>query len=83
MLCKIFEENQAAHLLASNQQLSIWTNYFAVKYNFFWQYVYHHEKNPKGWLHIEKCATEVMNANYLTKGLVRVKFDSKRFRIQG
>ena len=80
---KVLEDNQGAYLLATNQQISQRTKYFNVKYHFFWQHVYHKEKNPEGWLHIEKCDTELMNADYLTKGLVRVKFEENRFRTQG
>jgi len=83
MICKVFEDNQAAYLLATNQQLSVRTKYFCVKYHFFWQFVHHEEKNPDGWLEIEKCATELMNADYLTKGLVRVKYEGNRERTQG
>ena len=80
---KVLEDNQGAYLLATNQQISQRTKYFNVKYHFFWQHVYHKEKNPEGWLHIEKCDTELMNADYLTKGLVRPKFEANRFRTQG
>ena len=83
MICEVFEDNQSAYLLATKQQLSVRTKYFCVKYHFFWQYVYHEEKNPSGWLKVHKCATDLMNADYLTKGLVRVKFESNRKRVQG
>ena len=83
MLCEVFEDNQSAFLLATNQQLSVHTKYFCVKYHFFWQYVYHEEKNPDGWIRVVKCGTDVMNADYLTKGLGQIKFEANRFRIQG
>ena len=83
ILCKLFEDNQAAYHLAINQQLSPRTKYFAIKYHFFWQFVYHAERNPEGWLNVEKCSTDLMNADYLTKGLGRIKFEANRFRIQG
>ena len=83
MICEVFEDNQSAYLLAKNQQLLVRTKYFCVKYHFFWQYVYHEKKNPNGWLMVQKCATDLMNADYLTKGLVRVKLEANRKRVQG
>ena len=83
MICEVFKDNQSVFLLATNQQWSVQTKYFCVKYHFFWQYVYHEEKNPNGWLMVHKCAADLMNADYLTKGLVRVKFEADRKRVQG
>ena len=81
--CKAFKDNQAACHLAINQQLSPRTKCFAVKHHFFWQFVCHAEKNPDGWLNVEKCSTDPMNADHLTKGLGRIKFEANQFRIQG
>ena len=81
--CTVFEDNQGAYLLATNQKLSVRTKYFCVKYHFFWSYVYHEERNPNGWIVINKCSTELMNADYLTKGLPRPVFEKNRLRIQG
>ena len=39
--------------------------------------------NPDGWLVITKCPTDLMNADYLTKGLVREVFEANRIRAQG
>ena len=78
----MFDDNQGAYLLATNQQLTVQTKYFCIKYHFFWHIVYHPEqRNPtNGWLMVEKCNTELMNADYLTKGLLRVKFEGSRFQ---
>ena len=81
--CTVFEDNQGAYLLANNQRLSPRTKYFCIKHHFFWSHVYHEEKNPDGYLVIVKCPTELMNANYLTKGLGRQLFESNRKRLQG
>jgi len=81
--CKIFEDNQGAFLLATNQKLSQRTKYFNVKYHFFWSYIFHAEKNPDGWATVVKCPTELMNADFLTKGLVRLVFEENRKRVQG
>ena len=76
---KAFEDNQSTYQLATAQQNTPCTKYFNIKYHFFWQHVYHEKKNPDGWLLIEKCDTKLMNADYLTKGLVRVLFKANRF----
>ena len=76
IVCNVFEDNQGAYLLATNQQISSRTKYFNVKYHFFWSYVYDAERNPKGWIRIIKCPTDQMNADYLTKGLSRVIFEA-------
>ena len=68
MVFKVFEDNQAAHQLASSQQLLVQTKCFAVKCHFSWQFVHHAKKNPKGLLTVEKkCSTDFVNANRLTK----------------
>ena len=72
--CSVFEDNQGAYLLATKQKLSVRTKYFCVKHHFFWSYVYHKEQNPDGWMVIFKCPTKLMNADYLTKGLVMTTF---------
>ena len=81
--CSVFEDNQGAYLLATNQRLSVGTKYFCVKHHFFWSHVFHEERNPDGYLLIFKCNTKLMNADYLTKGLVRQLFDTNRQCLQG
>ena len=83
VMCTALEDNQAAFLLATKQQLSVRSKYFAIKYHHFWECVYNEDTNPDGWLKIEKCSTDLMDADYLTKGLVKVKHDANRFRVQG
>ena len=83
MVCKVFEDNQGCYLLATKQQLLVRTKYFSVKFHFFWQFVYHEERNPEGWLLIKPCDTALMDADYLTKGLARVKHENNRQRVQG
>lgn len=81
--CTVFEDNQGAYLLATNQRITARTKYFNVKYHFFWSFVYHPDKNPDGWIVVVKCPTDLMNADYLTKGLTYVIFQSNRLRVQG
>ena len=76
ILCKAFKDNQAACHLAINQQLLPRTKHFAVKHHFFWQFVCHAKRNPDRWLNAEKCSADLMNADCLTKGLGRIKFDA-------
>ena len=83
ILCKAFKDNQAACHLAINQQLLPRTKCFAVKCHFFWQFVCHTEKNPDRWLDVKKCSTDPINANHLTKGLGRIKFEANQFHVQG
>jgi hypothetical protein len=81
--CTVFEDNQGAYLLATNQRLSARTKYFTVKWHFFWSHVYHPDRNPNGWLIVEKCSTDMQDADYLTKGLPREVFEKNRQRVQG
>jgi hypothetical protein len=81
--CTVFEDNQGAFLLANNQRISARTKYFSVKWHFFWSHVYHPERNPKGWLIVVKCPTDLQDADYLTKGLPRELFEKNRKRVQG
>ena len=83
ILSTVFEDNQGAYLLALNQQLSPRTKNFCVKYHHFWGLVYHEERNPQGYLHVEKCESELMDADYFTKGLTRFLFEANRKRVQG
>ena len=83
MSCKIFEDNQAAFLLAAGQQLSEGATHFAIKFHWFWQCVHNEESNPDGWLLAEKIAADLQDADCLTEGLVKVKFEANRNRVQG
>jgi hypothetical protein len=83
LTCTIFEDNQGAYLLATNQRITARTKYFCVKWHFFWSQVYHPTENPEGWIIVEKCPTDMQDADYLTKGLAREPFENNRFRVQG
>jgi len=67
--CRVFEDNNGALLLANKQQLTTRTKYFHVKWHFFW------DKVTAGEITIEKIATDLQQADYLTKGLPRVPFE--------
>jgi hypothetical protein len=81
--CTIFEDNQGAFLLATKQKISSRTRYFNVKWHFFWSHVYHPTNNPDGWMMVHKCATDLQDADYLTKGLPRDTHEANRKRVQG
>ena len=83
LFSKVWEDNNGALSLATTQKPTTHTKYFDVKLHFFWSYVYNEECNPDGWLHLDKCSTDLMNADYLTKGLGRQKFEENRRRTQG
>ena len=83
LFSKVWEDNNGALSLATTQKPTTRTKYFDVKLHFFWSYVYNEECNPDGWLHLDKCSTDLMNADYLTKGLGRQKFEENRRRTQG
>ena len=77
MPCKTSKDSQAVCQLVSNQQLSEQIKHSAVvKHCSCWQFVHHAGKNPDGWLAVEKCSTDLMDANHLTKGLAKIKFDA-------
>jgi hypothetical protein len=83
LTCTIFEDNQGAYLLATNQRITTRTKYFCVKWHFFWSQVHHPTTNPNKWIIIERCDTKLQNADYLTKGLTRELFEGNRLRVQG
>ena len=81
--CLLFEDNQGAYLLATQQRLSPRTKYFAVKMHFFWSFVYHPELNPNGWIRIVKVESAKQLADMLTKGLAIPLFVPCRKQVQG
>ena len=83
ILCKVFEDNQSACLLATNQQTNQRTRHFNIKCHFFWSCVFHKEKNPNGWIIIEKIDTKLQDADCLTKGMTQFPFEENRKRVQG
>ena len=74
---KVFEDNQGALYLATNQRLTSRTKYFHVKWHHFWSYV------QDGKITVEKVDTKLQAADYLTKGLPRELFENCRKLVQG
>ena len=75
--CIIFEDNNGAYTVASNQRITTRTKYFNVKWHHFWQFV----KDKT--FSVERIASGDQQADYLTKGLTRELFESNRKTSQG
>jgi hypothetical protein len=74
---EVFEDNNAALLLATNQHLTSRTKYFLVKWHFFWSHV------KSGDIKISKVETKLQDADFQTKALPREPFEANRLRVQG
>jgi histone deacetylase 1/2 len=84
--CRAFQDNRAAHQLATEQRLTSRTKYFLAKFHWFWSHVRRNDDDdddPKRFLDIATCSTHVMRADILTKGLLREKFEANRKMNQG
>jgi hypothetical protein len=84
--CRAFQDNRAAHQLATQQRLTNRTKYFLAKFHWFWSHVRHNDDDkddPKRFLDIGTCSTNVMRADNLTKGLLGEKFETNRKMNQG
>lgn len=73
----VWEDNAAALSLAVNQKITSRTRYYLVKIHFIW------EQLANGGISVEKVATDLQRANYLTKGLPRESFERERRMSQG
>jgi hypothetical protein len=78
MSCRVFEDNNGALLLATQQKITNRTKYFRVKWHHFWQHVC-----DRTTVDIQKICTTEQRANYLTKGLSRESFERIRKLVQG
>jgi hypothetical protein len=75
--CTVFEDNNGALALATNQRITARTKYFHVKWHHFWYAV------TAGDIHVVKVSTQDQLADYLTKGLPREVFEHIRKLVQG
>jgi len=75
---QVFEDNQGALYLATNQRLTNRTKYFHVKWHHFWSQV--GPDAPK--IQILKIDTAHQQADYLTKALSREVFERNRDQVQ-
>ena len=74
---KVYEDNQVALYLATNQRLTNRTKYFHVKWHHFWWYVQTEQVS------VEKVDTKLQAADYLTKHLPRELFENCHKIVQG
>ena len=78
----VWEDNQGAVYLATNQRITNRTKYFLVKWHHFWDHV--SQNNGKdGKFEIKKVGTHDQRADYLTKGLPRETYEHIRELNQG
>ena len=73
----VFVDNTSALSLARDQQITSRNRHYHCRFHFFWSHV------REGKVSVEYVKTEYQDGEYLTKGLVRVPFESNRFRVQG
>ena len=73
----VFEDNQSAYFLATNQKITSRTKYFLAKWHWFW------DAYNKKEFSIVKCPTDKMLADYLTKAQPKVTFETNRLAVQG
>ena len=59
----VYEDNQSAYYLATNQRITNRTKHFLIKWHHFWDAV------RNGHIKVVKIPTDLQNADYLTKGL--------------
>jgi hypothetical protein len=84
--CRVFQDNSASHQLANDQRLTNRTKYFLVKWHWFWAHVWRTQDDfddPQRFLEIVRCASLLMKADYLTKGLLNEKYEANRRMVQG
>jgi hypothetical protein len=73
----VFEDNQSAYYLATNQRITNRTKYFLAKWHWFW------DSYNKGEFDIIKCPTDEQRADYFTKALSKDLFENNRRAVQG
>lgn len=74
---EVFEDNQSAYYLATNQRITARTKHFLIKWHWFW------EKYNNGEFTVEKCRTDEQLADWNTKPLTKEKFEANRKAIMG
>ena len=72
LLATVFEDNQSAYYLATNQRITNRTKYLLAKWHWFW------DAYNRSEFVIVKCPTDEQQSDYLTKGLSRVAFERNR-----
>jgi hypothetical protein len=78
----IWEDNDAARILATTRHQTSWNKYFATKLHHFWQWMDEHATGPYA-AKIERVDTKLQDADYLTKSLPAEAHLGNRKRVQG
>jgi hypothetical protein len=78
----VFEDNNGALLLATNQRITSRTRYLHVRWHHFWDNV-SSDNGVDGKPVILKIATDEQLADFFTKGLARVLFERNRKGVNG
>ena len=73
----VFEDNAATYFLVKNQRLTSRTKYLLAKWHHFWDAYNRRE------FAITKCPTSQQWADYTTKSLPKIAFESNRMGVQG
>ena len=73
----VFEDNQSAYFLATNQRITSRTKYLLAKWHWFW------DQYNQGEFSIVKCPTDQQFADYLTKALPKIVFQRNQLLVQG
>ena len=76
--CRVFEDNAACLILATQQRITNRTRYWLNSWHWFWSHV-----NPAGPFEVLKIDTHQQRADYQSKPLGRELFENNRFLVQG
>ncbi len=72
----VFEDNAATYFLATNQRITSRTKYLLAKWHHFWD-AYNRKE-----FSIVKCPTTMQLADYMTKALPKIAFETNRKGVQ-
>ena len=74
----VFEDNQGAYYLATNQRITSRTRYLLSHWHWFWDMVNQKDEDGNPIINLVKCPTDEMQSDYLTKPLGKILFANNR-----
>jgi hypothetical protein len=80
---QVFEDNNSALQLATQQRITSRTRHYLIKWHHFWSHVKSLDGTPRGDIAVLQVDTNLQDADYLTKGLTKDAFQANRRRVQG
>lgn len=80
---RVFEDNNSALQLAVNQRITNRTRHYLVKWHHFWSCVKPTEDGVLPEIKVLRVDTNLQDADFLTKGLVKDVFEANRKRVIG